>query len=113
METSKVYILCDERRCILRCEGGYTAENIRGEGWICIDEGTGDRYNLCQSHYFDALYDEYGVCRYAYEDGVVRRRTAEELEADRPAGEDAPASDKERIAELEEALELLLSGVTE
>ena len=87
-ENSKVYILCDEQGRILRCEGGYTMGNITGDGWVCIDEGEGDRYNLCQSHYFDALYDEYGVCRYVWENGEARLRTSEEMEADRPEEEE-------------------------
>ena len=113
METSKVYILTDEQGRILRCEGGYTMSNINGERWVFIDEGNGDRFNLCQSHYFDSLYDEDGVCRYAYENGVVRQRTKAEMDADRPVVSAPTMSDKERIAELEAALELLLSGVTE
>ena len=111
-EKSKVYILTDAQGRILRCEGGYTMNNISGDGWVCIDEGEGDRFNLCQSQYFDALYDEDGVCRYVWENGAARLRTAEEMDADRPVVEDAP-TDAERIAELEAALELLLSGVTE
>ena len=49
---SKVYIKTDTEGRILRCEGGYTAPADLTD-WIEIDEGVGDRYNLCQSHYFD------------------------------------------------------------
>ena len=83
-ELSKVFILIDQAGRVLRCEGGYTESNINGEGWVLIDEGTGDRYNLCQSHYFDHLYNEDGICRYVYENGIVRLRTVEEIEADQP-----------------------------
>ena len=49
---SKVYVQIDENNLIIRCEGGYTTpEDLTG--WTYIDEGTGDKYNLCQSHYFD------------------------------------------------------------
>lgn len=83
--TSKVYIQIDDRHRITRCEGGYTIDNIVNlEDWIYIDEGTGDRYNLCQSHYFEGgIYTEDGIPRWAYEDSETRRRTNAEIEADR------------------------------
>ena len=83
---SKVYILVDSENRILRCEGGYTISNIQNiDEWILIDEGTGDKYNLCQSHYFEGgLYTNDGICRYVFEDGMIRLRTAEEIEADKP-----------------------------
>ena len=52
--------------------------------WIFIDEGNGDRFNLCQSNYFEnGLYTEDGFPRYKYEDGKVVLRTDEEIESDR------------------------------
>ena len=81
---SKVYIKTDDRGRILRCEGGYTTP-VDLVGWQEIDEGTGDRYKLCQSHYFDALYTEQGVPRYKYEGGACVLRSDEELAADRDA----------------------------
>lgn len=91
-EKSKVYILTDLENRILRCEGGYTISNIQNiEDWIFIDEGTGDKYNLCQSHYFnDGLYTEDGICQYVYEEGAIRLRTNEEIEADRTIEELVP-----------------------
>lgn len=82
---SKVYIQIDSADRITRCEGGYTMGNIEHiEDWIYIDEGDGDKYNLCQSHYFEGgLYTEDGIHRWAYEDGDTRRRTNAEIEADR------------------------------
>ena len=79
---SKVYILTDSQNRILRCDGGYTISNISNiEDWIFIDEGTGDKYNLCQSNYFEGgLYTEEGVCRYVYENNMIRLRTEEEIE---------------------------------
>ena len=84
---SKVYIYTDEKGRVTRCEGGYTIENIKDfEGWTFIDEGNGDRYNLCQSHYFDGgLYTEDGIPRYKLVDGKAQERTEEEIEADRAA----------------------------
>ena len=82
---SKVYIQTDAQGRILRCEGGYTMSNIDDiSEWIFIDEGTGDRYNLCQSQYFDGgLYTEDGICRYVYSNGNCRLRTNVEIETDR------------------------------
>ena len=82
--TSKVYVLADEQGRIIRCEGGYTTSNITNpENWVQIDEGTGDRFNLCQSHYFqDGLYTEDGIPRYKLVDGQPVERTEEEIAAD-------------------------------
>ena len=83
IQKSKVYVLLDKRNRVLRCEGGYTMSNIDDVSkWTYIDEGVGDRYNLCQSHYFDALYTEQGVPRYKYEDGECVLRSEAELAAD-------------------------------
>ena len=80
---SKVYIQLDAECRIVRCEGGYTTPADL-TGWIEIDEGTGDKYNLCQSHYFDGgLYTLDGLPRYKYENNTVTLRTEAELSADR------------------------------
>lgn len=86
-ENSKVYIQVDNQGRILRCEGGYTMSNIDDiSEWIYIDEGMGDRYNLCQTHYFDGgLYTEDGICRYVWSNNRYRLRTDSEIEADRKA----------------------------
>ena len=82
--TSKVYVLADDQGRIIRCEGGYTTGNITDpENWVQIDEGVGDRFSLCQSHYFqDGLYTEDGVPRYKLVDGQPVERTMEEIAAD-------------------------------
>ena len=86
MQKSKVYVLPDSYGYITRIDGGYTIGNITDpENWVLIDEGYGDRYNLCQSHYFDALYTMQGIPRYKYEGGVCVLRSEAELAADRDA----------------------------
>lgn len=81
--TSKVYIQTDATGRILRCEGGYTTPADL-TGWVQIDEGTGDRYNLCQSHYFEGgLYTSDGIPRYNLQDGQPVERSEEEIEVDR------------------------------
>ena len=82
---SKVYVLVDEDGRILRCDGGYTTPTNL-DGWVQIDEGNGDKFNLCQSHYFESgLYTDDFIPKYKLVDGKVVERTAEEIEADRAA----------------------------
>lgn len=82
---SKVYIQYDTSGRITRCEGGYTTP-VDLTGWEYIDEGYGDRYNLCQSHYFEGgVYTADGIPRYKYADGKCSLRTDAEIEADRAA----------------------------
>ena len=119
---SKVYIKIDTEGRILRCEGGYTTPSDL-TGWIEIDEGTGDKYNLCQSYYFDGgLYTMDGIPRYRWDVSAAVLRTEEELEADRAAiPEPKPSKTVEaRLTALEaeaeqakadrEALNILLGG---
>ena len=82
---SKVYVKIDENNRIIRCEGGYTTpEDLTG--WIYIDEGIGDKYNLCQSHYFDGgLYDVDSIPRYKLVNGAPVLRSDAEMEEDRAA----------------------------
>ena len=81
---SKVYIKLDSQNRIIQCEGGYTEFNIdRIEDWIKIDEGYGDKYNLCQAHYFEkGLYTDEGLYRYKYINNKIIERTADELAAE-------------------------------
>ena len=98
-EQSNVYIMVDARGCITRCEGGYAApEDLTG--WIEIDAGTGDRYNLAQAHYFEGgLCTVDGLCRWKYADGAVMLRTETELAGERAAlPELLPTAEEDRDA---------------
>ena len=119
---SKVYIQTDTDGRILRCDGGYTTPADLTD-WTEIDEGSGDKYNLCQSHYFDGgLYTVDGIPRYRWDGTQAVERTEEELEADRAAiPEPKPSKTVEaRLTALEaeaeqakadrEALNILLGG---
>lgn len=121
-EKSKVYIQIDNQGRILRCDGGYTTPSDL-TGWIEIAEGTGDRYNLCQSHYFEGgLYTMDGIPRYKWDGSAAVMRTDEEMEADRASiPEPKPSKTVEaRLTALEaeaeqakadrEALNILLGG---
>ncbi|MGN1230668.1 MAG: hypothetical protein ACI4TP_02105 [Anaerotignum sp.] len=105
-DKSKVYIKVDENSRILRCEGGYAMGNIENiDEWIFIDEGTGDRYNLCQSHYFDgSLFTIQGIPRYKWDGNAAILRTVEEIEADRAELPKPVPAIEERLTEMEQQL---------
>lgn len=94
---SKVYILADADGMIYRCEGGYTMpEDLIG--WIQIDEGEGDRYNLCQTHYFPGgLFTGDGIPLYLWDGERIVHRTEAEIEADRAALPEPEPSELERL----------------
>lgn len=110
--TSKVYVLPDADGRITRIDGGITVSNILDfTGWVLIDEGTGDRYNLCQGNYLPGpLTDERGVYRYKLVDGKPVERTQEEMDADYVPPEVKP-TDAERISKLESEKKLLTAQV--
>lgn len=111
-EKSKVYVLPDADGRITRIDGGYTLSNIKDfTEWVLIDEGNGDKYNLCQGNYFDKpLYDERGICRYKLVNGRPVERTQEEMDADYVPPEVKP-TDTERILQLESEKKLLTAQV--
>lgn len=103
-QRSKVYILLDGEK-IIRCEGGYTVQNIGDiSAWVFIDEGEGDRFNLCQTHYFDGgMYTQDLISRWKYVDGECVLRSEEEIEEERRS---RPAPYDER-ADMANALDML------
>lgn len=123
MEKSKVYVLTDNNGYITRIDGGYTIGNITDfTGWVLIDEGYGDRYNLCQSNYFpQPIQTDGGAYRYQLVDGKPVKCTPEEIREQEDALKPEPSPTLERrvedleinAAETREALEMILSGVTE
>ena len=87
MQKSKVYVLPDSYGYITRIDGGYTIGNIKDfTGWVQIDEGIGDRYNLCQGNYFPhPIITMGGAYRYKLVDGKTVDCTAEEIAAQEEA----------------------------
>lgn len=108
MPKSQVYIQIDEQGYIVRCEGGYSMANITNiEDWLLIDEGTGDKYNLCQSHYFEGgLYTLDGIQLYKWDGEQVVARDEADVEADRAAIPVQPITPtyEERLAAMESAM---------
>lgn len=94
---SKVYVKLDQRGRILACDGGYSEENMGDKAaWTLLDEGEGDRYNLCQSNYFDSLYTDDGIPRYKYADCAAVLRSEAEIEEDAAALPPPPPSPLEQ-----------------
>lgn len=112
MEEYIVYVKTDASGFITAvASSGFLRD---AEGWTEIDRGSGGRYYHAQVRYLpDHIRTDSGVWRYRLADGVPVECSAEEIAAQEAALPPEPMSDKERIAELEAALELLLSGVTE
>lgn len=80
---SKVYVQTDNYSRIIRCDGGFTTPSDLSN-WIEIDEGTGDKYNLCQSNYFkNGLYTSDGIPIYKLENGKPIERSENEINEDR------------------------------
>lgn len=108
-----VYIKTDAQNRIIAINSSAFLQNI--EGWIEIDRGDGDRYTHAQGRYFPLpLMTDGGARRYSYVKGKAVERPAEEIAADEAAAVvPAQPTNEERIAELEAALDMLLTGVTE
>ena len=92
MQKSKVYVLPDSYGYITRIDGGYTIGNITDqENWVLIDEGNGDKYNLCQGNYFpQPIRTMGGAYRYKLVDGKPVECTAEKIAAQEEALKPVP-----------------------
>lgn len=112
---SRVFIRVDSEGRITRIDGGYTESNISNfSDWLLIDEGYGDRYNLCQSNYLPKpLTDVYGSYRYRWDGSTILERTEEEMAADVVGANSSPPTQEERIRELEAQNEMLMECLLE
>lgn len=118
METqkSKVYVMRNNAGYIIRIDGGYTENNITTpEDWVLIDEGYGDKYNLCQSNYLPKpLHTGGGAYRYKLVDGQVVECTPEEIAAQEEANKsEAVPTTEERFKELESQNQMLMECLLE
>ena len=113
----KVYVKIDATNCITDVNSSEFLTNLTD--WIAIDEGSGDKYHHAQGNYFDRpIYEDHGIPVYKLENGLAVERTQEEIEADiaaLPVPDPKPtvAELQAKVAELETAIELLVSGTTE
>ena len=75
--TIKVYIKTNENNIITDINSSIFLNNV--EGYIKIDEGSGDKYAHAQGNYLEkSLVDEYGIFNYKFEDGKILELTEEE-----------------------------------
>ena len=106
-----VYVKTDDANRITAIQS--SAFLTDAEGWTEIDRGFGPQFMHAQGNYLTGpVYDEHGVPRYTLKDGAPEERTQEEMDADLIQQEKKP-SEEERIAALEEQIDMLLSGVTD
>lgn len=122
-EIYKVFVLTDEADRIIDVSSDAFLDDP--EGWTQIAQGKGDRFLHAQRNYFPLpIMDGRGVYRYKLQDGAPVKRTAEEMDGDYVAREPdlaAPEPDlaaqvaelRESNRQLQEALDLLLSGEVE
>ena len=104
MQKSKVYVLLDSSGYITRIDGGYTESNITDlENWVLIDEGYGDRYNLCQGNFFpQPIITDSGAYRYKLIDGMVTECSESEiLEQEEAQKRNTPPTLQDRVDALE------------
>lgn len=89
----KVYIQIDARNLITEINSEIFLSKT--DGYIQIDQGTGDKYAHAQGHYLGAgLYDEQGHNNYIYDGDIVRLLTDGEKEVLFPPKEAEPSSDE-------------------
>ena len=90
--------------------------------WVEIDSGYGDKYHHAQGNYFpEPVYTHGGAYRYKLVDGEPVACTQKEIAAQEEALKPVPTPSLENrvevletdAAETREALEMILSGVTE
>lgn len=73
MNKIKVYIKVNTNNEITDINSEIFIEDING--WICIDEGYGDKYSHAQSQYFDnPIVNDEGKYNYLYINGKVYER---------------------------------------
>lgn len=112
MNKFKVYVLPDDAGNVIAVNSHIFQQNLTG--WVQIDEGKEIRYLHAQGNYFPKpIRTELGVYRYRLVDGAVQELSDSEIAALEAQIQVPGTNQEERIRELEEALELILSGVTE
>ena len=90
----KVYIKSNENNIITDINSSIFLHNV--EGYIQIDEGSGDKYAHAQGNYLEkSLVDESGRFNYKFEDGKILELTEEEKNTLFPKTEVQPSKQEE------------------
>lgn len=115
-----VYVKTDANGCITAVNSSAFLTDTTG--WVEIDRGYGDKYHHAQGNYFpQPIVTDSGAYRYKLVDGQPVECSAEEIAAQEEALKPVPTPSLENrvevletdAAETREALEMILSGVTE
>ena len=99
----KVYARVDERGRILAVGSSAFLRDL--DGWVEIDQGSGDRYQHAQANYLPNLRDVRGIPRYKIVDSKIVERTKDEIDADVQPVADA------RLLERLRALESVVDSI--
>lgn len=111
MESYTVYVQTNDAGYITAINSSDFLTDLTG--WTKIDEGAGDKFHHAQGNYFSGpIFTEGGACCYKLVDGAPAECTAEEVTAQEAETESVPTLE-DRLDTMEEALEMILSGVTE
>ena len=90
----KVYAKINEHNIITDINSSIFLNNI--EGYMQIDEGSGDKYAHAQGNYLEkCLFDESGRYNYKFEEGKVLELTEEEKNTLFPKTEVQPSKQEE------------------
>jgi hypothetical protein len=104
---AKVYVKLDSNNCIIEINSDIFLTSV--VGYICIDEGDGDKYSHAQGMYLDkGLMDMQGRYNYKYENNQVIELTDDEKNILFPPKVNPP-SDQERIESIENAINVILT----
>ena len=110
MDKIKVYVKLDENKIITQINSSIFLKDMTD--YICIDEGTGDKYAHAQGNYLEkGLTDEKGRYNYKWYRNKLVELSDEEKEELFPTPTPQPTND-ERLEALESAmLEMILGGM--
>lgn len=112
MNKFKVYVLPDDAGNVIAVNSHIFQQDLTG--WVQIDEGIEVKHLHAQGNYFPKpIRTELGAYRYRLVDGAVQELSTEEIAAQEAVLRVPSPGYEARIRELEEALELILSEVTE
>lgn len=122
MEQYIVYVKIDSNNYIIGINSSAFLTDT--EGWVEIDRGCSDKHHHAQGNYFEkSLFTDSGVYQYKLVDGKPIECTAAEIakqedsfglsEDPQPTLESRVKTVEADTADLKEALEMILNGVTE
>ena len=110
VEKYLVFVKADEDGRIVEINSSAFLKNT--DGWTLIDSGYGDKYHHAQNNYLESpLMNERDVWLYKLVDGVVTKRTQDEIDADPVAPSEPKQTVEQRCEALEAAFDALMGGV--